>query len=416
MSTTIGTETSPVAPEVRLFLARVRHELADLDPDEVGEMTDGLEADLTELVTERGPAALGSPAEYAEELRVAAGLEARSTGRPGRRPVGESVDGLLDAVRRRVDDAVDRLPGDARPLLAWLRPLWWLARAWAALQLGAAAFSGVTGIGYYFFEGGRIELMPSTAIWAWLLLAAAIVVSVQVGRGRLWPGGRRGTGARVLLIALNAVALVAVPYLVVMMASADNGYSRGHAVGYDAGYQAGYFDGQSPDEQSSPFDQAGVYSDGHWVSNVYAYDASGKPLTGVQLFDQLGKPISVVRGAECPDPADDGGPADASAPQTWSVVAGADQDGTCSDYTGLEATDARVSYPWTNGAAQVDNVYPLATRLQESFLPQVDAFASSTPPTIAAFPMASVPPVSLPGITPSVQRPADGPKTAAKAR
>ena len=84
---------------------------------------------------------------------------------------------------------------------------------------------------------------------------------------------------------------------------------------------------------------------------------------------------------------------------------GPGQDGTCSDFR-ITDGEARVSYPWTNGAAQVDNVYPLATRLQESFLPQVDAFASSTPPTIGPFPLASVPAVSLPGITPSVQRPA----------
>ncbi|SFC07977.1 hypothetical protein SAMN04487968_103300 [Nocardioides terrae] len=407
------TETSPVAPEVRLFLARVRHELVDLDPDEVTEMTDGLEADLTELVADRGPSALGSPAEYAEELRAAAGLEVRSPGRPGRRPVGESVDGLLDAVRHRADGVLARLPRDTRPLLTWLRPLWWVARAWAAIQLGAATFSAMTGVGYYFFEGGRIEPLPAMSAWSWALLAAAVVISVQVGRGRLWPGGRRGAAARVVLLVLNGVAIVAVPYLVVLMASADSGYDRGQDIGYDAGYHAGYRDGQSggPDDQSGIFDQAGVYSDGHWVSNIYAYDASGKPLTGVQLFDQMGKPISVVRGPECPD----GGPANSVVPQGWSVVAGADVDSTCSDYTALES-DARVSYPWTNGAAQVGNVYPLATRLQESFLPQVDAFASSTPPTIGPFPLASVPPVSLPGITPSVQRPAATPDGATKGR
>jgi hypothetical protein len=408
MSTTVGNETSPVAPEVRLFLARVRHELADLDPDEVDEMTDGLEADLTELVADRGPGALGRPAEYAEELRAAAGLEVRAGGRPARRPVGEAVDGLLDAARDRADSVLDRLPGDVRPLLAWLRPLWWVARAWAALQLGVAAASGMTGIGLYFFEGGRIEPMPPIGGWAWLLLAVAVGGSVQIGRGRLWPGGRRGVSARVVLLVLNVVAVVAVPYLAALVGSGESDYSRGYEFGHMRGYDRGYNDGRN-DMPAGIEDQAGIYADGHWVSNIYPYDASGKPLTGVQLFDQTGRPIGVVRGPECPDL--DESEDQTKAPQTWSVVAGPGADGTCLDYTGLDATDARVSYPWTNGAAQVDNVYPLATRLQESFLPQLDAFASSTPPAIGAFPMASVPQVSLPGITPSAQV---DPKTAKK--
>ena len=396
-------DTSPVAPEVRLFLARVRHELADLDPEEVRDMTDGLEADLTELVAERGAAALGSPVEYADELRAAAGLEVRSPGRPARRPVGVRVDGWLDAAHRRYASAVAVLPGDVGPLVAAFQPVWWVARAWLAVQLIDWTYHAMAGHG-----GHRQAVVPHMLGAGWAVLAVAVVLSVQLGRGRLWPGSRRTPSARVVLLGLNLLALAAV----LVVASASWGRDG------SADYVRGFNDGRSEAASSAPSygidQQAGLYSDGHWVSNIYAYDAAGKPLTGVQLFDQTGKPMSVVRGPECRDvTVDDQG--DPLPQQSWSVVAGPATDGTCSDYTGLDAGGARVSYPWTNGAAQVGNVYPLATRLQESFLPQVDAFASSTPPTIGAFPMASVPPVSLPGITPSVQEAAPA-KGAARGR
>ena len=68
--TTPGTTSAPIAPEVRLFLAKVRAELADIDADDLADITDGLEADLGELVAERGPASLGDPVEYAGVLAL----------------------------------------------------------------------------------------------------------------------------------------------------------------------------------------------------------------------------------------------------------------------------------------------------------------------------------------------------------
>lgn len=130
-----------VAPEVRLFLARVRRELADLDPEVLSDITDGLEADFTELVEERGPDALGDPAEYANELRAAAGIP---VGVKAPRGFAERVDGLLDAGHDRFDKAVAKLGEllrtDLGPVVAWLRPLWWIVRAWAAAWLVSAVF------------------------------------------------------------------------------------------------------------------------------------------------------------------------------------------------------------------------------------------------------------------------------------
>ena len=75
----MNTTQLPVRPEVpemvRAFVARVRERLSDLPAEELQDLTEGLEADLTDLVAERGGGTLGDPDEYAQELRSAAGLE-----------------------------------------------------------------------------------------------------------------------------------------------------------------------------------------------------------------------------------------------------------------------------------------------------------------------------------------------------
>ena len=64
-----------VQPEVAEFMGQVRAHLLDLEPEELQDLTEGLGADLSDLVAERGRGALGDPADYARELRSAAGLE-----------------------------------------------------------------------------------------------------------------------------------------------------------------------------------------------------------------------------------------------------------------------------------------------------------------------------------------------------
>ena len=56
------------------YVAEVRRGLVDLDAETRDELTDGLAADLAELVEERGSGALPRPEEYAAELRASAGL------------------------------------------------------------------------------------------------------------------------------------------------------------------------------------------------------------------------------------------------------------------------------------------------------------------------------------------------------
>jgi len=358
------TDTPTVAPEVQEFLDAVRAQLADLDVDEQRDITEGLEADLTDLVAERGRGALGDPVAYARELRAAAGLEPEMAGPTGRRGWWHRVDRALDACRARTDRVVQALPGDAAPLLHWLRPVWWIVRAWAALELVDLLF----GRGRY---AGDLTVVPHLRGFGWALLLLAVVASVQLGRGAFWPGGSRGPGARLVLVLLNAFALVMIPLVLVQVVARDGGapddrYGRG----WNDGYRAG------ADEVRASVDKAGLYADGKWVSQIYPYDAQGRPLVGVQLFNQVGQPINVVTQPEYVD--------DIAHPNEGKPL---------------------VYYPWTNGATQVLNVFPIPSRVQEGEQPSATAFAESTPPVVAPFPLAAVPSVSLPGIRTGVQRP-----------
>ncbi|CAN5620112.1 hypothetical protein BH10ACT10_BH10ACT10_28780 [soil metagenome] len=59
-------------PQVAAFVAAVRGRLADLTEEEREELIGGLEADLSERLSE-GEADLGDPAAYAAELRGGGG-------------------------------------------------------------------------------------------------------------------------------------------------------------------------------------------------------------------------------------------------------------------------------------------------------------------------------------------------------
>jgi hypothetical protein len=121
------------------------------------------------------------------------------------------------------------------------------------------------------------------------------VVSTLIGLGRLWPGSGpdRSTAARVVLLGLNVLAVVA-PLTFTGDGSQQHFYaSAARAV-----------------PVRIPSDQPARLQHGRdVVRNIYAYDAAGQPLQGVQLFDQQGRPISVApqssmgRGKDARSPA-----------------------------------------------------------------------------------------------------------------
>jgi hypothetical protein len=232
-------------------------------------------------------------------------------------------------------------------------------------------------------------VFPGPGFVGIVTLAAATVASVLVGRSTWWRNGL----LRLLMVVLNVFAAL------VLVLHVEHVVNR---LRYPPEQQAQSVPSAVADQSGG---QPGIYSDGHWVSNIYAYDASGKPLVGVQLFDQTGKPLNVVRMPECQEQGS----------SQWDAVPGYDASGDGQPASCAEngfAGQARVSYPWTNGAAQLDNVFPLPTALQDSFAPDPNAFSAATPPQVGPFPMASAPSVSLPGITPSVQQVPAPPKVA----
>jgi hypothetical protein len=128
-----------------------------------------------------------------------------------------------------------------------VRPAWWVARAFAAAVLLFAVLGTV--------------LMPAVAF------VALGVLSVELGRGR-WDGGF----ARVLAVVGNVAAVV----VLVAIALTPSAVSHN---GYVETYPA----------SSVP----GLSRDGQPVTNVFPYDAQGRLLSGVQLFDQDGQPLAV---------------------------------------------------------------------------------------------------------------------------
>jgi uncharacterized membrane protein len=81
-------------PVITEFAAAVRSALSDLGPDEADDLTDGLEADLTDRLADGDATELGDPAAYAEELRAAAGLPHRPAASPAG-PTWANVAGRL---------------------------------------------------------------------------------------------------------------------------------------------------------------------------------------------------------------------------------------------------------------------------------------------------------------------------------
>lgn len=343
-------DTVQTSPAVAAFVAQVRARLGDLTEEEREELLGGLEADLAERLAE-GETDLGDPVAYAAELRAAAGLEARPRGwavrRPAgpRRPLADHVSELLDALRGDWERWVAR---DPRVAEAWqvtqtLRPAWWVLRAWVAVQL-------------LDLMAGPVEkptLLPSlgSQLVSVSLLLVAVVVSTLLGLGRLWPGAvaRRPRTARLLLLGLNALAVLVL--MVTVRAFPDAWQSHQLANG-------GYYADAAAD--TGP----GLMADGHYVRNVFAYDAQGRPLQGVQLYDQKGRPLAVN-----PDPY----------------------------YGAYGYGGGRVhTYPWFNGDQKLLNVFPLPVRTQRSFQPARDPWGTTRPPVLPSAPLAVVPPVSLP--------------------
>ncbi|HEY1529462.1 MAG TPA: hypothetical protein VGF80_01470 [Galbitalea sp.] len=245
------------------FAQAVRSALADLPAEEVEDLTDGLEADLAERAADEENPDFGDPITYANELRSAAGLPPRAAFRP------PGLDGVFvttwnDLVRGLRDLYSHPFIARIGAFFISLRPIWWLVRAWA--------FYGVL---VWIFSVPSFQLSPLTFVVA----VGTLVLSVQWGRGkwlpRMWMR-KALLGVNILLVALTPVILIAT--------------LSGFSSQMDAAYASGANDGEH--------EQNGLVYNGRSISNIFAYDADGNPLKQVQLYDQTGRPLYTVDGAE----------------------------------------------------------------------------------------------------------------------
>jgi HAAS domain-containing protein len=244
--------TTTERPDVQAYLADVRRELADLDQNERDELLADVEASLHDAAEESDApiaARLGPPADFAAELRVAAGL-------------GRS-EGIVRRIRLR--DALQS-PEWVRVKhgLVELAPIWWLARAYVAVAVLA-----------WLADDGRSITPPEvfrlgTQNLGFVLLAVASVASVALG---FWlrRRGRMGTAA----IAVNvALALAAVPVYANLLDWVSN--------------RSG---GETIVVQTSVTE--GLAVDGVPVENIYPYSRDGRLMLDVLLYDQNGAPLSL---------------------------------------------------------------------------------------------------------------------------
>ena len=242
MTTTLDYE------QVTAFATAVRRELADLGPDTLDELTDGLEADLADKLADGEP--LGDAAAYAAELRAASGAA------PATRPT------IADNVRENLADLRSRIaPVTSQPAVAAvlaflvaLRPVWWIIRGWALFYV-LAGFTAV----------------PQNPFDPWLLIGL-LVLSVQWGRGR-WLPWKWSRGA---VIALSVVAVLALPALYAAMVD-----------------RVTFADRMDPDDYIAD----GLLLDKQQVTNIFAYGPDGQALTDVRLYDQSGRPLSMIPGS-----------------------------------------------------------------------------------------------------------------------
>lgn len=299
--------TAVLLDHVRSYAAAVRFHLADLSPEQVEDLTDGLEADLAEAledphgvaVTGAVPTAVppvgaspvtvgerpadpsgqvgaslidlttrfGPAADYAAELRSAAGIAPAGATRR-RRSLRARWGAWRDGADARLAAMLEPLTGSKHwPAVVSfgeaVRPAWWVLRGW----LWFVILSWLT-MGLFYPS----NVLAPDHLGRWLVLSACVVLSVQWARGLL---PERRWSVRVLRTAHVVALIIAVP---VVLTAASQSVTT-HTVYIDNTVY-----GAAPPED-------GVYVEGQMVSNLFVYDADGNPLSGVQIFDDRGRQV-----------------------------------------------------------------------------------------------------------------------------
>ena len=266
--------------DVAQYAEAARAALADLGPDQVDDLTDGLEANLADALADDGRARRGSLFDEWSPRRLRRRAPCccrpRSCRCAARGTLRTAFGAPWRAVREIDRAALARLratrwfPG-IEDLVAALRPAWWVLRGWTlahlVLQLTAV-------------EPYPAFWLPSTFA-GWAVLVAAVGASAQWGRGR-W---QTGPHMHRLLRLVSAASAVASVVLLLWLPSAQRNELASLRAAVDA----------------PPVD--GVVAGGQRATNLFVYDADGEPVDGAQIVDQDGHPvITEPHGGVSPPP------------------------------------------------------------------------------------------------------------------
>jgi len=254
--------------DVARYAAAVRAAFADLPAADREALLEDIEDHLVEVAAETGgplEERLGPPETYASELRAWAGLPAPGAAR--RR--GPRASRLGRRLERRWRAALAHPAGRAvAEFLPELRPAWWVLRGYLVVQLASL------GLALLFPHDVTLPVptILGSQVVGLLAVGAAVVGSVALGRrGTATRRRRRLTFAANAALGLFALVLLG-------------------GVGATRPTDQPTFDGYVV-SGSYPEPLPGLRSDGREISNIFPFDAKGRPLEGVQLVDQDGIPL-----------------------------------------------------------------------------------------------------------------------------
>jgi hypothetical protein len=264
-----------ISQDVSSFLAEVRAELADLSPEERDDLMAEVEASVIESASDSPiPIAerLGQPAQFASELRAAAGLRA-SAGEV--EPGPDALDRLRDFVRAAADN---RHIAAVRSALAVVAPVWWVARGY----LVVAGFALITGASWSV-QHSAVPSLGSGANGVAVLVVATVV--------SCWLGVRRSRHltARLATAAVSLFAVSAISPVVQHLRQPSRAQLFYESLAASAQYRL--------DTSATAH---GLAFDGIPVVNIYPYSRQGRLLHDVLLYDGAGRPLNL--GADYSDP------------------------------------------------------------------------------------------------------------------
>jgi hypothetical protein len=255
--------------EITEYVSEVRAALADLPQQAREELLEDLPEHLAEVAAEGAEgeeslrSRLGPPEQYAAELRatVDVGPPRRTLAAGAWRTAAQTTRIRLRAADVRFGRAIGY--GRASEYLRLLRPGWWLLRGYLAAMVVASAMD----------FGHPLGLLPRFVANN---TAAAVAVLVAFMVGSIWLGRREERLDRWPRRALDAGSILLALVAFIGFATVDGDATR---------------------TESTPY-QVVDNSQNDSVRDLFPYDANGRLLRNVRMFDENGNPVLFRGGCE----------------------------------------------------------------------------------------------------------------------